>query len=1041
MSFSLVGTTITQTATDSNLSGLSALSGVVTTILTGIANKTRYNAGGLRLNVQGNLSFDSEIEELVIAGNDATNPVIDVQSGGVFNVGSILNRFGVDRQSSGTAIIFDRTLNNIENMIGRPVLRVRSGGTLNFNGGEMFVHGAVQFDSGSIIRIAGVGCKINALNIAVSNINPLLIQQATDAQIQGLTLNNMTTSIAADATLFKNLISAHTGSVLNPNISLPDNIFVTQRDNTFGLGSEVDVAHFGSKWLRLINVNVGTDFIADAPNISSADNIGLCEVYQEIIFRTVDASGLIRQGVLISAMDVDNGSRLAANQINNNPDYIPNRTYTGTSDVNGEIPFLNTSGILTGVAYRVVGGSQFDGNAFFDVRTNSGNVLTFFFYDYGLDFTVLNTTLKSVTTINQDIIILDDDVITESNPSLVAAYPITVNITGNNITITGDSSTLQTLTAEQFYDSVALYMRDNYGMSDIRVDRIGNTLDLGSRNLTLDFITYDSGDLIETTGTVTLTNGSTANFFDSTQDSSLSEINGSLIRVYGSESDRDARTNAIFEGARYNFLFASVPANPVYLWVTQGNTELPSEKTLVQGINTVDLSTAGVLTAQGDTLTSIDNQLGFIQKIIYVDTRLGTNGDGSNDMPFNNLPDAVTKFNSESFSFIELKTDSIAPAVASVSLSGVKIKGGNPTAYLVMDNVSLENGELEDLLLSGQQLTGDTISVYSNVTFAADYIGATGNIINAQVLSILGLPISISFQGPATVNCATVMSVGDVTFNMSGQSVAFRKITGKFIFAGITDGTCSLDSFSGQLTLDSTCTGGSLRVNDTLDIIDNSDGTTTTITDLPTAEESYTYFTSSNREDAFKADAPTIADAVWDEPYTEHTTAGTFGKLMDIIRKSNLSLDGQVDDTNATANQFNTNLTDPSGIHNHQVLLFVSGQNEGYSALIASYTNGADGTITLQNNLPSVPANGDEFVILPYYSNTVEEIAAEVDSTLTTSHGSGTWQTADVSGIELIRKITTNKVTRSGDIITVFEDDGVTVHARYDLSNGERIPL
>ncbi|MFO0203035.1 MAG: hypothetical protein ACK528_07885, partial [Alphaproteobacteria bacterium] len=33
--------------------------------------------------------------------------------------------------------------------------------------------------------------------------------------------------------------------------------------------------------------------------------------------------------------------------------------------------------------------------------------------------------------------------------------------------------------------------------------------------------------------------------------------------------------------------------------------------------------------------------------------------------------------------------------------------------------------------------------------------------------------------------------------------------------------------------------------------------------------------------------AATIADAVWDEAYSGHTTAGTFGKLMDTLRKSN----------------------------------------------------------------------------------------------------------------------------------------------------------
>jgi len=41
--------------------------------------------------------------------------------------------------------------------------------------------------------------------------------------------------------------------------------------------------------------------------------------------------------------------------------------------------------------------------------------------------------------------------------------------------------------------------------------------------------------------------------------------------------------------------------------------------------------------------------------------------------------------------------------------------------------------------------------------------------------------------------------------------------------------------------------------------------------------------------------------------------------------------------------------------------------------------------------------------------------------------------------MEGVRMITMNKVTRSGDIITVYEDDGITVWKTFDLAGGGRV--
>ena len=115
-----------------------------------------------------------------------------------------------------------------------------------------------------------------------------------------------------------------------------------------------------------------------------------------------------------------------------------------------------------------------------------------------------------------------------------------------------------------------------------------------------------------------------------------------------------------------------------------------------------------------------------------------------------------------------------------------------------------------------------------------------------------------------------------------------------------------------------------------------------------------------------------VADQVWDEAYADHTTAGTFGKLMDIIRKANLSVDGTVSGT-PTVNTFDTDLTDPTSTHKHQLLVFTSGALEGVSRPILSYTQ-TNGQIVLQEDLPSAPSASDEFTILIQHVHPVSEI-------------------------------------------------------------------
>lgn len=127
-----------------------------------------------------------------------------------------------------------------------------------------------------------------------------------------------------------------------------------------------------------------------------------------------------------------------------------------------------------------------------------------------------------------------------------------------------------------------------------------------------------------------------------------------------------------------------------------------------------------------------------------------------------------------------------------------------------------------------------------------------------------------------------------------------------------------------------------------------------------------------------------IADAVWEEPYNQHTTAGTFGKLMDILRKSNLTYDGTVNTSiTPTTTSFSSNIDETTGAFNHAVLLFTSGNLTGENGVILSYEN-TDGTITLDEALTEAPADGDEFVIIA--ASHVHPVT-EIQSGLATSAG------------------------------------------------------
>lgn len=177
--------------------------------------------------------------------------------------------------------------------------------------------------------------------------------------------------------------------------------------------------------------------------------------------------------------------------------------------------------------------------------------------------------------------------------------------------------------------------------------------------------------------------------------------------------------------------------------------------------------------------------------------------------------------------------------------------------------------------------------------------------------------------------------------------------------------------------------------------------------------------------------ATEIAGAVWDEAYASHTTAGTFGKLMDLLRKSNLVTEGAVIASGTPANSatfFRTNLnTAINNFYNDQTLLFTSGTLTGQAMHISTYTYITTNTSTVETTdaLTSTPTAGDAFVILGAHAWSQAQIAdgilrRKLDSS---GDGNGTQEERTVlTALQVLR----NASAIVGSTLTVYKENDTT---------------
>ena len=336
----------------------------------------------------------------------------------------------------------------------------------------------------------------------------------------------------------------------------------------------------------------------------------------------------------------------------------------------------------------------------------------------------------------------------------------------------------------------------------------------------------------------------------------------------------------------------------------------------------------------------------------------------------------------------EMNADTVA-VIVKTSSSGAK------TTTLVI--YPLKDG---DIIANMTQVGGQTASASGTVTFPAATLASTTNITAGTIATVTNRVTANTDQ----LAGQTVTAAAGVTFPASIASPT--NITSA---SGVTLASSQTFSTTGSV---GSVTGavGSVAGN----VGGNVVGSVGSVTDPVTVG------TNNDKTGYSLATAPptagAIADAVWDEAYNQHTTAGTFGKLMDILRKANYVTEGSVAAGGTpTTTVFRTDLTEATGTFDNQTLLFVSGALTGQSAPIETYSV-TNGTITVGDPLTAAPTAGDAFVILPDHVHPLGEIAdAVLDDAV---EGSETLQQT----VRLMRAALVGKLSGAANTTVTFRD-------------------
>ena len=504
MPFNYSSGIITQTGTDTSLSGLSGLTGVT-------VYDSLYVLDNVFLRVEGTLSFNGYTERIVFVNPDDSGTGLNYMSIYVDDGASL--SIACDNGIAFSGFVQTNALLPCIDFGTRAI--AGPGGATNYNGGRKFfsVH-----PSGSI-ALTGVfvGENSNSQGIISSFdgtselVDCIMMTKTALSNVQysfkGTVLIRRTTLLGA--------VLADRGATYTF-----DGFTVGEATEGFLFGGAavsnthttvVDFATYNTSF-QDIRINMsgttgyGTVILLDAQKeannmtVSMADNDGFnfCVWQSNLTLNFLDTD-LNATDVKVYAQDVNNGSRFGTIVVSGGTDISDaTKTYQGAT-TSGSISFQPYSAF----SRKVLGVYTIDNRG-----NSNGSNITYYFYEYGklvgnVTPTLVGNGFKTATST-----VLPDANVAEANKTIVDAYT-------------------EIDTSNKLYDRAAAYLEDNLGTyTEFILSKSGVLIDAGAYNVTIDATASSvfeiSGNTITikastftgdmtTTGVITLVNGATFN--------------------------------------------------------------------------------------------------------------------------------------------------------------------------------------------------------------------------------------------------------------------------------------------------------------------------------------------------------------------------------------------------------------------------------------------------------------------------------------------------------------------------------------------------
>lgn len=568
MSFSLAGTTITQTGTDTDLSGLSGISGV--TVLGGV-----YYIANREILVNGTLSIDPETEMLWF---DTNSGPVELEVRGTLNVGTEATQNGVTYYSEAGVWLHTERQGTSNSNFATASLRNAAGGTINWYGGIARTKALLSHAAGCITNIKNAQWQMNATS-------PMQYRfQVTSGTPSEVNIENfiMTASISYARLFFTQPPESFSGDFRRATFQMQKtqqgqvdftNMRFEDNRNTFSL--ELNWDGTGSPNMHTVTNFNGNPVVQKV----TTNRLGVYEFYSDVAHK-VTQGGVAVEDAIVYFVDEDNSSRQNPVGTGWTQNYTDDREYVDSTDSNGDVsftPLIRVSQSLNQVSSTVVE----------DNRTQSNDtdyVFDSYIWAYGSLPATSTLTGIGLNTKTTSVPVVADPSITESSQTTVEAYTSIDNL-------------------DELYDRIKAYKCNTANVTyptagTAIATASGDAIDLGNRNLVIDATAASAFAVNTGTDTITIKSSDLiagTKFARLTTTGSITTANGATISVPFTDS---SGTNVTLSITAVDSAGSPVSGARAYLKIS-GGADLLNTTTNASGIATASYTHTGDVSVTG----------------------------------------------------------------------------------------------------------------------------------------------------------------------------------------------------------------------------------------------------------------------------------------------------------------------------------------------------------------------------------------------------------------------------------------------------------